>query len=94
MEFVVQYKPQGSPGANFLVRWAGSGEIDEPLMDPIMIGQTSNVGISFTSFGRVVRDVPPAVSAILNLDKRGGRENHPKPYLCAVHSTADMDKSI
>lgn len=59
VEFVVQQRDKtGGPGANFLVRWAGSPEVDEPLIEAIMVGQNGNAGISFTSPGRVVKDEP------------------------------------
>ncbi len=59
VEFVIQQRDTtGGPGANFLVRWAGSPYMDEPLIEAVMVGQTGNVGISFTSSGRVVKDEP------------------------------------
>jgi hypothetical protein len=60
VEFVIQQRDTtGGPGANFLVRWAGSPEMDEPLIEAIMVGQTGNAGISFTSVGRVVKEQAP-----------------------------------
>lgn len=56
VEFVIQRRDTaGGPGANFLVRWAGSAEMDEPLIEAVMVGQTGTAGISFTSSGRVVK---------------------------------------
>ena len=48
----------GDPGANFLVQWAGSSYMDEPLIEAVMVGQTGTAGISFTSSGRVLKDEP------------------------------------
>lgn len=59
VEFVIQKRDTtGGPGANFLVRWAGAPDMDEPLIEAVMVGQTGNAGISFTSVGRVVKDEP------------------------------------
>ncbi len=57
VEYVIpQRDTTGGPGANFLVRWAGSAEMDEPLIEAVMVGQIGSAGISFTSQGRVVKD--------------------------------------
>ena len=59
VEFVIQQRDTiGGPGANFLVRWAGNPQMDEPLIEAVMVGQIGNAGISFTSSGRVVKDEP------------------------------------
>ena len=57
MEFVVLHgDTAGGPGANFLIQWAGPAEIDEPLIEAVMIGQSGNAGISFTSTGRTLKE--------------------------------------
>ena len=59
VEFVIQRADTaGGPGANFLVQWAGSSDIDEPVIEAVMIGQSGNAGFSFTSPSRVVKDPP------------------------------------
>jgi hypothetical protein len=59
-EFVIQRADRaGGPGANFLVQWVGPSDVDEPLIEAVMIGQSGNAGISFTSPGRVIRNEPP-----------------------------------
>ena len=59
VEFVIQQADTaGGPGANFLVQWVGSADIDEPVIEAVMIGQSGNAGFSFTSPGRVVKDPP------------------------------------
>ena len=59
VEFVVlRTDVTGGPGANFLIRWAGPADVDEPLIEAVMVGQVSNAGISFTSPGRVVKNDP------------------------------------
>jgi hypothetical protein len=56
VEFVIQRSDtRGGPGANFLIRWKGPATVDEPLIEAIMVGQSGNAGISFTSAGRVVK---------------------------------------
>jgi hypothetical protein len=61
VEFVVQRSDTaGGPGANFLIRWKGPTAVDEPLIEAVMLGQSGNAGISFTSIGRVVKSEPPA----------------------------------
>ena len=56
VEFVVQQQDRaGGPGANFLVEWSGVPEMNAPVMEAVMVGQTGNAGISFTSAGRVLK---------------------------------------
>ena len=56
VEFVVQRTDvAGGPGANFLIRWKGPSGVDAPLIEAVMLGQSGNAGISFTSAGRVVK---------------------------------------
>ena len=43
-------------GANFLVQWVAAESGDEPLIEAVMIGQSGNAGISFTSPGRTVKN--------------------------------------
>jgi hypothetical protein len=60
VEFVVQrVDTAGGPGANFLVQWVGPSDVDEPFIEAVMIGQSGNAGISFTSEGRVIKNEPP-----------------------------------
>jgi hypothetical protein len=55
VEFVVfRDDAAGGPGANFLIGWAGALDVDGPLIEAVMVGQTGNAGISFTSQGRTV----------------------------------------
>jgi hypothetical protein len=59
IEFVVrQADTAGGPGANFLIRWTGPADVDEPLMEAVMLGRSGNAGISFTSPGRTVHNDP------------------------------------
>ena len=57
VEFVIQRADAtGGPGANFLIQWKGPAGVDEPLIEAVMIGQSANAGISFTSAGRNVTE--------------------------------------
>lgn len=59
VEFVIdRADTSGGPGANFLVQWVGHADVDDPLVEAVMIGQSGNAGISFTSAGRVVKNEP------------------------------------
>jgi uncharacterized protein DUF3124 len=44
----------GGPGANFLIGWHAAVIVDEPLVEAVMLGQSGNAGISFSSRGRAV----------------------------------------
>jgi hypothetical protein len=58
VEFVIQRSDTaGGPGANFLIRWHAAERVDEPLVEAIMLGQSGNAGISFSSRGRSVTSV-------------------------------------
>jgi hypothetical protein len=60
VEFVIQRSDAaGGPGANFLIRWHASAVVDEPLTEAVMLGQSGNAGISFTSRGRALTAAPP-----------------------------------
>ena len=59
VEFVIQRSDAaGGPGANFLIRWNGPADVDEPVMEAVMVGQSGTAGVSFTSRGQVVRSAP------------------------------------
>ncbi len=56
VEFVIQRADTtGGPGANFLVHWKGPPHVDEPVVEAVMLGQSGNAGISFTSQGRTLK---------------------------------------
>ena len=59
VEFVIGRRDvAGGPGANFLIQWVGQADVDEPLMEAVMVGQSANAGISFTSTGRTISNEP------------------------------------
>jgi hypothetical protein len=52
LEFIVDESDNdGGSGANFVVRWSADEPLNPPLMEAVMIGTSSNQGISFTSRG-------------------------------------------
>ena len=58
-EFIIpRADTTGGPGANFLVQWVGPEPVDEPIIEAVMIGQSGNAGVSFTSPGRNVKNEP------------------------------------
>jgi hypothetical protein len=60
VEFVISRNDKaGGPGANFLVQWAGPPDIDEPLIEAVMLGQSGNAGFSFTSQGTLIKNATP-----------------------------------
>ena len=46
----------GGFGANFIVKWKSSKEINPPIIESIMIGTRSGQGISFVSQGKVITE--------------------------------------
>ncbi len=44
----------GGSGANFLVKWHADKRINAPVVETVMIGTKSSLGISFTSRGVVI----------------------------------------
>lgn len=50
LEYIVHEKDNdGGSGANFTVRWSAPAPVNPPLVEAVMIGTSSNQGISFTS---------------------------------------------
>lgn len=63
IRFVVpQRDNSGGSGANFMVTWSARQPTNPPIAESVMIGTQSQLGISFTSRGRVVTEhpLPPA----------------------------------
>jgi hypothetical protein len=55
---VAKTNAAGGTGANFLVEWQGSGEANSPLVEAVMVNASSNLGIAFTSTGKVLKRSP------------------------------------
>jgi len=53
--FIVPQKDTtGGSGANFIVQWHSEQPINQPIMETVMIGSQSQLGISFTSRGQAI----------------------------------------
>ena len=48
---------RGGTGANFIVDWAATGEITEPVVEALMVGGVANAHYAFLSPGRLTRTV-------------------------------------
>ncbi len=46
----------GGFGANFIVKWEASKEVNSPIIESVMIGARSGQGISFVCQGRVIAE--------------------------------------
>lgn len=58
----------GGIGASFLVEWAATAQLSQPIIEAVMIGVRGNQGISFLSAGRTLerREAEAAASPLLN----------------------------
>lgn len=55
--FVVKESDKtGGPGAFFIVRWRSQNKVTQPIVESIMIGTSTQQGISFTSRGQVIEE--------------------------------------
>jgi len=55
LRYVIPEKDKtGGSGANFIVEWSADTLVNPPVVESIMIGASSQQGVSFTSRGRVV----------------------------------------
>jgi hypothetical protein len=55
--FTIPKKDQSGTGANFLVEWMADQPVNEPLVESIMKDLSGNLGLSFLSQGRVIREI-------------------------------------
>jgi hypothetical protein len=54
--FIVPQKDNsGGSGANFIVEWYSEEPINPPIIESVMIGTQSQLGISFTSRGQAIQ---------------------------------------
>lgn len=53
--FIKEKDTTGGFGASFLVRWHAIGEVSTPVIECLMIGAYSGLGISFVSPGQEIR---------------------------------------
>lgn len=55
--YFIPERDQSGTGANFLVEWVSATPVTEPLIESVMLGLTHGQGISFSSTGRVIREM-------------------------------------
>lgn len=56
VRYVVPQKDNtGGSGANFIVKWHSDSPINPPILETVMIGTQSQLGISFTSRGQAIQ---------------------------------------
>jgi Protein of unknown function (DUF3124) len=55
--FIAAADVRGGTGANFMVDWAATGEIAEPVVEALMFGQLGSGHYAFISQGRPIRIV-------------------------------------
>lgn len=48
---------QSGTGANFLVEWTADQPVSEPLIESVMKDLSGNLGLSFLSLGKVIREI-------------------------------------
>jgi uncharacterized protein DUF3124 len=53
--FIAATDVRGGTGANFVVDWAATGEIAEPVVEALMFGQLGSGHYAFISQGRPIR---------------------------------------
>ena len=54
--FVSQTDARGGAGANFIVKWSANALANKPVIEAVMVGSTGTQGMSFTSFGREIKN--------------------------------------
>lgn len=55
--YSISQKDRSGAGANFLVEWTADQPVTEPLIESIMKDLSGNLGISFLSVGKVIREI-------------------------------------
>ncbi|MCF8365707.1 MAG: DUF3124 domain-containing protein [Bacteroidales bacterium] len=56
VSYLVPYnEAEGGVGANFIVEWVSEQEVSEPVVEAVMIGTSSSLGISFVCQGKVLK---------------------------------------
>jgi hypothetical protein len=46
----------GGFGANFIVRWVSSKEVNPPVVECLMVGMKSGQGVSFVNSGQIIKE--------------------------------------
>lgn len=56
--FEVSKADHSGTGANFLVEWVAEQPVNAPLVESVMKDLKGNLGLSFLSTGRIIREIP------------------------------------
>ncbi|MFC1824018.1 DUF3124 domain-containing protein [Thermodesulfobacteriota bacterium] len=51
-----EYDKRGGVGANFIVKWSSKVKVNQPIIEGIMLGTSSQQGISFVCPGRIIEE--------------------------------------
>ena len=54
--FIPEEDTSGGIGANFIVKWSSTTEVNVPIIEAVMIGMRSGQGISFVSPSREIKE--------------------------------------
>jgi hypothetical protein len=55
-QFIIEQEDKaGGTGANFIVEWVSGYDVISPVIEAVMISTSSQLGISFTTSGKVVK---------------------------------------
>ncbi len=80
--FVAPSDKSGGLGANFLVEWVATAEVNEPIIQAVMIGTAGGQGISFVTDGQPIEHSPPPPKDepdIASKNEDAPPDNAPKP---------------
>jgi hypothetical protein len=57
IDFFVPYADKSGTGANFIIEWVADTLITEPLVESVMLSLIHGQGVSFTSTGKILREI-------------------------------------
>lgn len=57
INFFVPYADKSGTGANFIIEWVSDTLITEPLVESVMLSLIHGQGVSFTSTGKILREI-------------------------------------
>jgi hypothetical protein len=55
--FTIPREDQSGTGANFIIEWMAAQSVNAPLVESIMTDLSGNLGFSFLSQGRIIREI-------------------------------------
>jgi hypothetical protein len=57
INYFVPYEDKSGTGANFIIEWVADTLINEPLIESVMLNLVHGQGVSFTSTGKILREI-------------------------------------